>query len=113
MGTDRRSSDAPAARAGRHRRARPGPSRSNAQAEAPRSAHGNASAAAPDIFEIRGRERRALRILGSACRRREQRGVNRGSAQRTEPGACSSHGVTLLRGSHTQRPAAARSAEGA
>jgi hypothetical protein len=65
-------------------------------------------------LEIRGRERRALRILGSACRRREQRGVDRGSAQRTETGATADgDGVTLLRGSHTQRPAAARSAEGA
>jgi hypothetical protein len=40
--------------AGRHRRGRAGPSRSNdAHAEAPRSANGNASAAAPDIFDIR------------------------------------------------------------
>jgi hypothetical protein len=38
-------------------------------------------------LEIRGRERRALWILGSACRRREQCGVNQGSVQRTEPGA--------------------------
>jgi hypothetical protein len=139
MGTDQRSSDAPAARAGRHQRARPGTSRSNAQAEAPRSAgalgvhpvwtgrrvrayaleqcrrrptgaRDSRSAGAREgrcgFWEARVGDESSVASIGEAYSGRSR------APQRTETGATADgDDVTLLRGSHIQRPAAARSAE--